>query len=92
MDDERPGSSTACAGCLERDARIAELERRLAELERKLAEVNRDSQRPAASFRQGPPKAEPKRPGRKPGDHDGQQFRRAVPFGSVGQCSHRLAE
>jgi hypothetical protein len=59
MDDERPGSSTACTGCRERDARIAESQRRLAELERrltdserrtteperKLAEVTRDSQR-----------------------------------------------
>ena len=43
MDDERPGSSTACAGCLERDTRIAELER-------KLAEVTRDSQRQTAKF------------------------------------------
>jgi hypothetical protein len=54
MDDERPRSSTACAGCRERDARIAEpqrrlaeLERRTTELERKLAEVTRESQRHA---------------------------------------------
>ena len=72
MDDERPGSSTACAGCLERDARIAELERRLAELERKLAEVTRDSQRQTAKFprRKLIPLAEQKPSGRKPG-HDG---------------------
>jgi predicted RNase H-like nuclease (RuvC/YqgF family) len=57
MDDERPGSLTACAGCRERDARIAELERQLAdsqrrttELERKLAEVTRESQRQMVKF------------------------------------------
>ena len=72
MDDERPGSLTACAGCLERDARIAELERRLAELERKLAEVTRESQRQTAKFprRKLIPLAEHKRSGRKPG-HEG---------------------
>jgi hypothetical protein len=52
MDDGWPRTLTACAGCRERDARIAELERQLAdsqrrttELERKLAEVTRNSQR-----------------------------------------------
>lgn len=70
MDDERPGSSTACAGCLERDTRIAELERRLAELERKLAEVTRDSQRQTAKFprRKLIPLSEQKPSGRKAGD------------------------
>jgi hypothetical protein len=52
MDNERPRSSTACAGRRDRDAQIAESQRRLAEserrtteLERKLAEVTRESQR-----------------------------------------------
>lgn len=72
MDDEWPGSSTGCAGCRERDARIAELARRLAELERKLAEVTRDSQRQTAKFprRKLIPLAEQKPSGRKPG-HEG---------------------
>ena len=44
-----------------------------------LEEARRAGKRQAAPFRQGPAKTEPKRPGRKPGDHYGQQFRRAVP-------------
>jgi hypothetical protein len=57
MDDGWPRTLTACAGCRERDARIAELERQLAdsqrrttELERKLAEVTRESQRQTVKF------------------------------------------
>lgn len=41
--------------------------------------ARRAGKRQAAPFRQGPAKTEPKRPGRKPGDQYGQQFRRAVP-------------
>ncbi len=44
-----------------------------------LDEARRAGKRQAAPFRQGPPQSEPKRPGRKPGDQYGQQFRRAVP-------------
>lgn len=44
-----------------------------------LDEARRAGKRQAAPFRQGPPQSEPKRPGRKPGDQDGPQFRRAVP-------------
>ncbi len=44
-----------------------------------LEEARRVGKRQAAPFRQGPLKPEPKRPGRKPGDQYGQQFRRAVP-------------
>jgi transposase len=44
-----------------------------------LDEARRAGKRQAAPFRQGPPQAEPKLPGRKPGDQYGQQFRRAVP-------------
>jgi predicted RNase H-like nuclease (RuvC/YqgF family) len=41
MDEGRPRTLSACAGCRERYARIAKLERRLAELERRLAELER---------------------------------------------------
>ena len=44
-----------------------------------LEEARRAGKRQAAPFRQGPAKTEPQRPGRKPGDQYGQQFRRAVP-------------
>ena len=44
-----------------------------------LEEARRAGKRQAAPFRQGTPSTEPQRPGRKPGDHYGQQFRRAVP-------------
>jgi uncharacterized coiled-coil protein SlyX len=79
MDDGWPRTLTACAGCRERDARIAELEQRLAdsvrrttELERKLAEVTRESQRQTVKFprRKLVPLTEQKPSGRKPG-HDG---------------------
>jgi hypothetical protein len=72
MDDVRQESTSGCAGCRERDARIAELERRVAALEGKLAEVVRESQRQTAKFprRKLIPPGEHKRSGRKPG-HDG---------------------
>ena len=77
----------ACAGCAERDRRIAELERRNAELERRLAsletlveQLRRGGKRQAAPFSKGPPKADPKPPGRKPGGAYGTPHaRRAVP-------------
>src|SRR5262245_51709637 len=72
MDDERQEAATECAGCRERDARLAELARRLAALERRMAEVTRESQRQTAKFprRKWIPPSEHKPSGRKPG-HDG---------------------
>jgi transposase len=83
----------ACPGCADRDRRIAELERRNAELERRNSELEarlaalealveqlrRGGKRQAAPFSKGPPKAEPKKPGRKGGDGYGTKARRAVP-------------
>ena len=58
-----------------RDARIAELERqlaaalkRVAELEEIISRLQRDNKRQAAPFSNGPPKSDPKPPGRKSGD------------------------
>ena len=82
-----------CHGCAERDRRIAELEARLAEQEARLAEQEarvaalgaeleqalRSGRRQAAPFSKGPPEADPKRPGRKPGDGYGTRARRPIP-------------
>ena len=69
-----------------RDARIAELEvrnaqleARIAKLEALLAAATRSSKRQAAPFSKGPPKANPKKPGRKPGKDYGTQACRAIP-------------
>ena len=75
----------SCAGCAERDRRIAELEARNAALEKRLTEQGkrieqlealldqrqRGSKRQAAPFAKGSPKTEPKKPGRKPGSDYG---------------------
>jgi len=69
----------ACAGCAERDRRIADVEARVAELERKLQEALRAGKRQSAPFSKGPPKSDPKPPGRKAGEGYGTHSRRAVP-------------
>ena len=51
----------------EKDRRIAELEARVAALEAQLEALARGAKRQAAPFSKGPPAAEPRRPGRKPG-------------------------
>lgn len=58
---------------------IAQLEARIAKLEALLAAANRSGKRQAAPFSKGPPKADPKKPGRKSGDDYGAKARRAVP-------------
>lgn len=55
------------------------LRRRIAELEAQLAQALRAGKRQAAPFAKGPPKAEPKKPGRKPGDDYGRQGHRPPP-------------
>lgn len=75
-----PGQpSPACAGCAARDRRIAELEGRLAEVEKVLEITRRGGKRQAAPFSKGPPKPDPKTPGRKPGDDYGTKAFRAIP-------------
>jgi transposase len=76
----------ACPGCAQRDGRIAELESqvaqlqdRIARLEEQLAAVSRSAKRQAAPFSKGPPKPDPKRPGRKKGPDYGTKAYRAAP-------------
>lgn len=68
-----------CPGCAQRDRRIAQLEERVSRLEEELNKSNRAGKRQAAPFSKGPPKANPKPPGRKPGGDYGRQAFRAVP-------------
>jgi transposase len=68
-----------CPGCAQRDRRIADLEGRINALEAKLQELSRAGKRQAAPFSKGPPKADPKTPGRKAGKDYGTKAFRAVP-------------
>src|SRR5271156_6213566 len=75
-----------CPGCNERDRendelkkRVAELNKRVAELEKRLDDKERVSKRQAAPFSKGPPKAQPKKPGRKAGDMHGRHGHRPEP-------------
>lgn len=69
----------ACPGCVRRDRRIAALEQRIVKLEEQVASLCRSAKRQAAPFSKGPPKANPKPPGRKAGDDYGTKAFRAVP-------------
>lgn len=60
-------------------AQLAQQEKRLAQLTAQVEELRRGSKRQAAPFSKGPPKENPKTPGRKPGDKYGRQVYRAVP-------------
>jgi transposase len=71
-----------CRGCAERDRQIAELRAQVARLEGRLAKLEataRGAKRQAAPFSKGPPKSDPKPPGRKSGADYGTHHRRAVP-------------
>jgi transposase len=68
-----------CPGCRDALKRIAELEARVGELTRKLEEAARAGKRQAAPFRKGPPKPDPKKPGRKSGDAHGTHGHRPSP-------------
>jgi transposase len=59
--------------------RIAQLEAHVADLTRRLEEALRAGKRQAAPFRKGPPKADPKTPGRKAGDAHGRHGHRPQP-------------
>jgi transposase len=72
-------SHQACPGCSERDREIDELKKRVAELEKRLDDKERASKRQAAPFSKGPPKEEPKTPGRKAGKKHGQHGHRPPP-------------
>lgn len=69
----------ACPGCQALAKRVAELEALVADLTRRLEEALRAGKRQAAPFRKGPPKDEPKTPGRKAGEAHGQHGHRPPP-------------
>lgn len=69
----------ACPGCRELLKRVAELEAQVAELTRRLDDAVRAGKRQAAPFRKGPPKPDPKTPGRKSGDAHGKHGHRPPP-------------
>jgi len=65
---------------VERDRRTSELEARLAALESLVEQLRRGGKRQAAPFSKGPPKPDPKKPGRKAGgDYGTPPAFRAVP-------------
>src|SRR5438270_12316522 len=77
----------ACPGCRAFLKRVAELEAVVADLSRRLDEALRAGRRQAAPFRKGPPKPDPKPPGRKSGDaHGGHAHRPPPPPGAVTEC------
>src|SRR5437870_3501707 len=77
--EAEPANNPDCPGCRAAAKRIAELEARLAALEALVEQLRRGGKRQAAPFSKGPPKANPKPPGRKPGDAYGTKARRGVP-------------
>jgi transposase len=58
---------TACAGCQERDRRIAELEDEVAQLRQQLRQGDREHNRQAHPFRREHGTTQPKKPGRRKG-------------------------
>jgi transposase len=69
----------ACPGCQALLRRVAELEAQVERLTRLLEQQQRAGKRQAAPFAKAPPKPNPKKPGRKPGDDYGTKAHRAVP-------------
>jgi transposase len=69
----------ACPGCRDLAKQVADLTAQVAELTRKLDEATRAGKRQAAPFRKGPPKPDPKTPGRKSGDAHGTHGHRPPP-------------
>src|SRR5208337_4123122 len=61
------------------ESHVAQLQARIAQLEALLAAAARAGKRQAAPFSKGPPKANPKKPGRKSGKDYGAQACRAIP-------------
>ena len=69
----------ACPGCRALHRRVAELEAQLERLTRLLDQQQRAGKRQAAPFAKGPPAAQPKTPGRKPGAAYGTKAHRPPP-------------
>ncbi len=69
----------ACPGCRALQRRVAELEAQVDRLTRLLEQQQRAGRRQAAPFAKGPPTAQPKKPGRKPGAAYGTKAHRPPP-------------
>ncbi len=63
----------------QKDRQIAQLEARIVQLEQLVDRTTRAGKRQAAPFSKGPPKENPKKPGRKDGTKYGLQARRPLP-------------
>jgi transposase len=68
-----------CPGCQALQRRVAELEAQVERLARLLEQHQRAAKRQAAPFAKGPPKPQPKTPGRKPGADYGTKAHRPPP-------------
>jgi transposase len=79
MSDSRPTSDDLLALVQQQQAQIEALTAEVARLRAELEEARRAGKRQAAPFRKGPPKANPKRPGRKAGDQHGPHAHRPPP-------------
>ena len=79
MGEERPSYDELVDLLREQQRQLEELRAENARLRAQLDEANRKSKRQAAPFRKGPPKADPKRPGRKSGDDHGSHGHRPTP-------------
>jgi transposase len=69
----------ACPGCQALQREVDRLRAQVADLARKLEDAVRAGKRQAAPFRKGPPKPDPKAPGRKSGDAHGTHGHRPPP-------------
>ncbi len=79
MDGRKPTYEELVERVAELEAQVAALQAQLEKALKLLEEKTRSGKRQAAPFSKGPPKAEPKTPGRKPGEDYGRHQRRAVP-------------
>jgi transposase len=68
-----------CLRCLQLEREVADLRAQVERLTRLLDEQRRAGKRQAAPFAKGPPKPEPKKPGRKPGKDYGTKAHRQPP-------------
>jgi len=69
----------SCPGCRALLQQVADLRAQVADLTRRLEDALRAGKRQAAPFRKGPPKPDPKTPGRKAGDAHGRHGHRPPP-------------